>query len=87
MEKKTNVPITHIRPLSGDSAPLGVINTVEPRGVNESHSREGGGPVRKDTSPFKKKIQKTRGRETRTGEVKDPSPSMAHGEPCTRRAF
>jgi len=34
MEKKTNAPITPIRLLSGDSAPLGVINTAATRGGN-----------------------------------------------------
>ena len=52
--KKTNTPITPIQPLSGDSAPLGVINTAATRGGNESHSRGGGGQVHKDTFPFKK---------------------------------
>jgi len=51
MKKKTNSPFTPIRPLPGDSAPLGVINTAATRGGNESHSRGGWGPVRKDTSP------------------------------------
>ena len=50
MEKtKINAPITPIRPLPGDLAPLGVISTATTRGGNRSHSRGGGGPVRKDT--------------------------------------
>jgi len=78
MENKTNAPITPVRLLPGDSAPLGtgVINTVATRGGNESHSRGRGRPVRKDQSPSKK-IKKNRGRETRAREVKDPSPCMA----------
>ena len=51
-EKKTSAPITPIQPLPG--APLGVINTAATRGGNGSHSRGGGGLVRKDTSPVKK---------------------------------
>ena len=54
MEKKTNAPITPIRPLPGDSAPLGV-NTTATRGGNGSHSRGGGVSVRKHTSPVKSK--------------------------------
>ena len=42
MEKLTNAPITPIRPLPGDSLPLGVINTAATRGGNGSHSRGGG---------------------------------------------
>ena len=53
--KKTNAPITPIRPLPGDSAPLGVINTAASRGGNESHSRGEGDPVHNDKSPLKKK--------------------------------
>jgi len=54
--------------------------TLSPRDGNESHSRGGGAPVRKNTSPVKnqKKSKKTRGRETRAREVKSPSPSMAN---------
>jgi len=37
--KKASAPITRIRPLSGDSAPLGVINTAATRGGNEIHFR------------------------------------------------
>jgi len=54
-KKKTNAPITHIRLLPGDSAPLGVVNTAATGGGNGSHSRGGGGLVRKDTSPVEKK--------------------------------
>jgi len=42
METKTNAPITRIRPLPGDSAPLGVINTAATRGGNEATLEEGG---------------------------------------------
>jgi len=49
-----------LRPLSGDSAPLGVIKTAATRGGNGSHSRGEGGPVRKDTSPVKKKNRRTK---------------------------
>jgi len=56
--------------------PLGVINTAATRGGNAFHFRGGGGPVRKDTSPFNKKIQKNRRRDTRAIEVKNLSPSM-----------
>ena len=41
MEKITNAPITPIRPLPGDSATLGVINTAATRDGNESHSLRG----------------------------------------------
>jgi len=51
----TNAPITPIRLLPGDSSPLVVINTATTRGGEEIHSRGGGGLVRKDTSPVKKK--------------------------------
>ena len=57
-KKQTNAPITPIRLLPGDSAPLGVINTAATRGGNGSHSRWGGRLVRKDTSPIKKKPPK-----------------------------
>ena len=60
MGKKKNAPITPIRPLPGDSAPLGVVNTAPTRGGNGSRFRGGGGPVRKDTSPVK--IKKNRRR-------------------------
>ena len=55
MEKKP----THLSfLLPGDSLPLGVINTAAAtRRRNGSHSRGGGGPVRKDQFPLKK-IQK-----------------------------
>jgi len=43
MEKKTEAPIPPIRPLPGDSAPLGVINTAATTGGNGSHSTGGGG--------------------------------------------
>ena len=53
-KKKPNAPITPIRLLPGDSAPLGVINTAATRGGNGIHYRGGGGgPVRKDTFPIK----------------------------------
>jgi len=58
MEKKTNAPITPIQPLLGNLAPLGVINTAATRGGHGSHSRGGGAPVRKDTSPLKKRHPK-----------------------------
>jgi len=50
-EKKTNTPITPIQPLSGDSAPLGVVNTVTTRGGNETHSRGGGGLITRTHPP------------------------------------
>jgi len=58
MGEKNNASITLIRPLPGDSAPLGVINTAATRGGNQNHYRGGGGAVRKDTSLFKKKESK-----------------------------
>ena len=58
MEKKSNAPITPIRLLPGDSSNLVVINKADARGGEEIHSRGGGGPVRKDQFPSKKKIQK-----------------------------
>jgi len=54
-KKKPNAPITPIQPLPGDSAPLDVIKTAATRCENGSHSRGGGGPVYKDTSPVKLK--------------------------------
>jgi len=51
MGKKASAPITRIRPLSGDSAPLGVIDTAATRGGNEIHFRGEGEPVRKDQFP------------------------------------
>jgi len=42
MEKIINASIAPIRPLPGDSSPLGVINTAATRGWNWSHSRGGG---------------------------------------------
>ena len=51
--------------------PFGVINTAATRGGNESHSRGGGA-----ADHSLKKIPKTRWRETRAREVKDPSPSI-----------
>jgi len=56
--KKQNAPSTPIQPLPGDSAPLRVIDTAANRGRNNSHSRGGGGQVRKDTSPIQKKSSK-----------------------------
>jgi len=86
MGKKASAPVTHIRPQSGDSAPLGVINTAATRGGNEIRFRGEGELVRKDQSPkINVKIQITRRRQTRANEVKDPSPSI--GEPCTRLDF
>ena len=61
VEKKTNTPITPIRTLASDSVPLGVINTSATRGDNVNHCRGGGGPVRMDTSPFKKESKKPEG--------------------------
>ena len=57
-KKITNAPITPIRLLPDDSSPLVVINTAATRGGEEIHSRGGGGLVRKDTSPVKKKTPK-----------------------------
>jgi len=63
--------------LPGDSAPLGVINTAATRGGNENHSREGGLPVRKDTSPLKINPRKKIRRRKPSGSI----PSPPHGEP------
>jgi len=73
--KKTNAPITPIRPLPGDSAPLGVINTAASRGGNESHSRGEGDPVHKDKSPLKKKNLK----EKSSGSRSRVPPMANHG--------
>ena len=84
MEKKTNAPITPIRPLPGDSAPLGV-NTTATRGGNGSHSRGGGGVVGKDTSPLKEKNpENPRDRDPRQ---RSQGLKSLHGEPCTRFDF
>ena len=49
---------------------------------------EEGGTSPQGQIPLKQqKSKKTRGRETRAGEVKNSSPSMDHGEPCTRLNF
>jgi len=69
----------------GDSALLGVINTAVTRGENKVHSRGGGGPVRKDTSPKKQKQKqrkKTEGENSLDQVTKSP-----HGEPRTRLDF
>jgi len=58
MEKITNAPITPIRPLPGDSAPLGAIITAATRGGEESHSRGGGGTGPQGHIPFQKKKKK-----------------------------
>jgi hypothetical protein len=68
MEKRTNAPITPIRLLPGDSSPLVVINTAATRGGEEIHSRGGGGPVRKDQFPLKKKNPKKEKIQKPTGE-------------------
>ena len=75
---KTNATITPIRPLPSDSVPLVVINTAATRGRNGNHSRGGGGPVRKDTSPIKKKIE---GKPPTENPVWVEVPSPPHGEP------
>jgi len=54
---RTSAPITPIRRLPGDSAPLGVINTAVSRGGKEVHSRGGGGTGPQGPIPIKKKIQ------------------------------
>jgi len=63
---------------TGDSAPLGVINTAVTRGRKEVHSRGGGGParVRKNHNPHQKK---TPGKtlKVKTVLVEVPSPPMA----------
>jgi len=53
MDTKPNTPITPIRPLTGDSVPLGVINTAATRGgnLNGSHGRGGGGDWSARTHP------------------------------------
>ena len=58
MEKITNLPITPIRLLPGDSSPLVVINTAANRGGEEIHSRGGGGTGRQGPIPLKKKSKK-----------------------------
>ena len=52
---RTSAPITPIRRLPGDSAPLGVINTAVTRGRMELHSRGGGEGQSARTNPPKKK--------------------------------
>jgi len=74
MENKTNAPITPIRPLPGDSALLGVINTAATRGGNGSHSRGGGGTDPQGHIPRKNKNPKEK---TVWVEV----PSAPHVEP------
>ena len=54
MEKKTNAPITPTRPLPGDSAPLGVMNTAATRCGNGSHLKEGGDRSARTHPPYKK---------------------------------
>jgi len=54
-KERTSAPITLLRRLRGDSAPLVVINTAVTSGGKEFHSRGGGGPARKDQPPKKKK--------------------------------
>jgi len=78
MEKRTNAPIPPIRPLPGDSAPLGVINTAATIGGNESHSRGGGGLVREEIFPITNKCKEKNSKE-KTAWVEIPSPP--HGEP------
>jgi len=56
--KKQNAPITPIRLLPGDSAPLVVINTELLEAEKKSTLEEEVGPVRKDQFPVSKKIQK-----------------------------
>jgi len=75
MEKITNAPITPIRLLPGDSSPLVVFNTAATRGGEEIHSRRGGGLVRKDTSPVKKKPEG----ENRLEHGPKSPPSADHG--------
>jgi len=50
-KKRTNAPLTPIRPLPGDSAPVGVTNTAGTRDGNGSHSRGGGGDWSARTHP------------------------------------
>jgi len=50
-KKQTSAPITPIGRLSGDSAPLVVIDIAVTTGGNEVHSRGRGGLASKDQSP------------------------------------
>ena len=67
---------TPIRPLPGDSAPLGVVNTAVTRGGAGIRSRGEGGRAARPRSPFKKKFQKPRGKYTSAREVNDTSLSV-----------
>jgi len=58
MEKITNIPITPIRFLPGDSSPLVVINTATTRGREEIHSRGWGGTGPQGLIPLKNKSKK-----------------------------
>jgi len=74
---RTSAPITPIRRLPGDSAPLGVIDTAVTRGRKEFHSMAGWGPVCKDQSLKKKSKKKTEGLgENRLGR----GPKFPYGE-------
>jgi len=56
--KKLTATITPIRPLPGDSAPLGVINTAATRGGNGSQPRGGGVTGLQGRIPHKKKTRR-----------------------------
>ena len=75
-KRKDQRTYTPIRPLPGDSAPLGAINTAVTRGGADIRSRGEGGPVPQGPGP-KKKSKKSEG-ETRVREVNDPSRSVAN---------
>ena len=55
---RTSAHITPLRPLPGDSGPLGAINTAATTGGDEIHSRGGGRPVPRTDSPFQKQNPK-----------------------------
>jgi hypothetical protein len=59
MEKKTNAPITPVRPLPGDSAPLGVIDTAAEQLEAEIKATvEEGGDRSEGDIPLEKKYPK-----------------------------
>jgi len=60
-KRKDQRTYTPIRPLPGDSAPLGAINTAVTRGGAGIRSRGEGGPVPQGPDPKKKKSKKPEG--------------------------
>ena len=78
--KQTSPPITPIRRLPGDSAPLGGMNTAATKGGEEVHSRGEGGTGPQGPIPIKKKIQEIK------PEGEDRlcrGPKSSHGEQCS----